>query len=103
MVSHLDDAHTRCAAVQIVDPRLAWESLHIRRQMFQEYPMATSSIRPAKLADAVADHIQELIIEGTLPPGESLLPDRDLAAKRDVSRPSLPEGLATPIPHGHPP
>lgn len=55
--------------------------------------MATSSIRPAKLADAVADHIQELILEGALPPGERLLPERELAAKLDVSRPSLREGL----------
>ncbi len=55
--------------------------------------MATSSIRPAKLADAVADHIQGLILEGALPPGERLLPERELALKLDVSRPSLREGL----------
>lgn len=55
--------------------------------------MATMSIRPEKLADAVARHIQELILEGTLPPGERLLPERDLAAKLDVSRPSLRDAL----------
>lgn len=62
--------------------------------------MATSSIRPAKLADAVADHIQELILEGALPPGERLLPERELAVKLDVSRPSLREGLEKLIARG---
>lgn len=56
------------------------------------YPMS-ASIRPAKLADAVADHLQQLILEGVLPPGERLLPERELAIKLDVSRPSLREAL----------
>jgi GntR family transcriptional repressor for pyruvate dehydrogenase complex len=55
--------------------------------------MSDLSIRPAKLADAVAHHIQELILEGALPPGERLLPERDLSVKLDVSRPSLREAL----------
>jgi len=55
--------------------------------------VSLSSIRPAKLADAVADHIQALILEGALPPGERLLPERELALRLDVSRPSLREGL----------
>lgn len=55
--------------------------------------MSLTSIRPEKLADAVARHIQELILEGALPPGERLLPERDLAAKLDVSRPSLRDAL----------
>jgi GntR family transcriptional repressor for pyruvate dehydrogenase complex len=55
--------------------------------------MSTLSIRPAKLADAVARHIEELILEGTLPPGERLLSERELSAKLDVSRPSLRDAL----------
>lgn len=55
--------------------------------------MALTSIRPEKLADAVARHIQELILEGALPPGERLLPERELALKLDVSRPSLRDAL----------
>jgi GntR family transcriptional regulator, transcriptional repressor for pyruvate dehydrogenase complex len=55
--------------------------------------MSRPSIRPAKLADAVADHIQALILEGALPPGERLLPERELSAELDVSRPSLREAL----------
>jgi len=51
--------------------------------------MSQSSVRPVKLADAVAHHIQELILEGALPPGERLLSERELSAKLDVSRPSL--------------
>ena len=53
----------------------------------------SGSIRPAKLADAVADHLQQLILEGALPPGERLLPERELSVKLDVSRPSLREAL----------
>jgi GntR family transcriptional repressor for pyruvate dehydrogenase complex len=55
--------------------------------------MNVPSIKPAKLADAIADHIQQLILEGALQPGERLLSERDLSAKLDVSRPSLREGL----------
>lgn len=50
-------------------------------------------IRPAKLADAVADHLEQLILEGTLRPGERLLAERELALRLDVSRPSLREAL----------
>jgi len=53
----------------------------------------TEPIRPAKLADAIADRLEQLILEGSLRPGERLLPERDLAQKLDVSRPSLREAL----------
>jgi GntR family transcriptional repressor for pyruvate dehydrogenase complex len=55
--------------------------------------MTVQSIKPAKLADAIADHIQQLILEGALQPGERLLSERELSAKLDVSRPSLREAL----------
>lgn len=55
--------------------------------------MDRASIKPEKLADAVARHLQELILEGALPPGERLLPERELAAKLGVSRPSLRDAL----------
>lgn len=51
------------------------------------------TIRPAKLADAIAEHIQQMILEGALLPGERLLSERELSAKLDVSRPSLREAL----------
>ena len=50
-------------------------------------------IRPAKLADAIADHLEKLILEGGLRPGEKLAAERELAKKLDVSRPSLREAL----------
>jgi GntR family transcriptional repressor for pyruvate dehydrogenase complex len=55
--------------------------------------MKAPSIKPAKLADAIADHIQQLILEGALQPGERLLSERELSAKLEVSRPSLREAL----------
>jgi GntR family transcriptional repressor for pyruvate dehydrogenase complex len=51
------------------------------------------TVRPAKLADAIADHIQQMILEGTLHPGERLLSERELSVRLDVSRPSLREAL----------
>jgi GntR family transcriptional regulator, transcriptional repressor for pyruvate dehydrogenase complex len=53
----------------------------------------TEPIRPAKLADTIADHVEQLILEGSLRPGERLLPERELAQRFDVSRPSLREAL----------
>lgn len=55
--------------------------------------MINGKIRPAKLADAIADHLQQLILEGALQPGERLISERELSAKLDVSRPSLREAL----------
>ena len=50
-------------------------------------------LRNPKLADAVADHLERLILEGSLRPGEKLAPERELAQKLEVSRPSLREAL----------
>jgi GntR family transcriptional regulator, transcriptional repressor for pyruvate dehydrogenase complex len=55
--------------------------------------MSRPSIRPVKLAEAIAEHIEQMILEGSLQPGERLLSERDLSAKLDVSRPSLRESL----------
>lgn len=59
-------------------------------------PEGTTSdrIKPAKLSDAIAEHLERLILEGVLRPGEKLLPERELALKLDVSRPSLRDALA---------
>lgn len=51
------------------------------------------SLKPARLSDKIAEHIQQLILEGVIQPGERLLPERDLSVKLNVSRPSLREGL----------
>jgi GntR family transcriptional regulator, transcriptional repressor for pyruvate dehydrogenase complex len=55
--------------------------------------MDKDPIKPAKVADAVAGHIEMLVLEGVLRPGEKLLPERELAERFEVSRPSLREAL----------
>ncbi len=50
-------------------------------------------VRNPKLADAIAEHLERLILEGALRPGEKLAPERELADKLEVSRPSLREAL----------
>lgn len=55
--------------------------------------MSRDRIRPAKLAEAIAAHLESLILEGSLRPGDRLLAERDLAQRLDVSRPSLREAL----------
>lgn len=52
-----------------------------------------STIHPPKIAEAIAEHIEKLILEGVLRPGERLLSERDLAERLSVSRPSLREAL----------
>ena len=51
-------------------------------------------VTPEKLATAVVRQIEELILRGILRPGERLPPERDLAERLAVSRPSLREALA---------
>lgn len=53
----------------------------------------TERIRPQKIAAAIADHLEKLILQGVLRPGERLSPERELAEKLDVSRPSLREAI----------
>ncbi|MGR3541239.1 MAG: FCD domain-containing protein [Hasllibacter sp.] len=56
--------------------------------------MPFQPIPPRRLADAVAEQIELLILRGVLRPGERLPPERELAERLDVSRPSLREALA---------
>jgi GntR family transcriptional repressor for pyruvate dehydrogenase complex len=56
--------------------------------------MPRETIKPAKIADSIALHLETLILEGVLRPGEKLLAERDLAERLDVSRPSLREALS---------
>ena len=51
------------------------------------------TVRTPKIADAIAAHIEKLILEGALRPGEKLASERELAQTLDVSRPSLREGI----------
>lgn len=51
--------------------------------------------RPAvtRLADVVANDLEQRILEGSLKPGDRLPPERALALELDVSRPSLREAI----------
>jgi GntR family transcriptional repressor for pyruvate dehydrogenase complex len=50
-------------------------------------------VKNQKLADVIAEHLEQLIFEGALRPGERLAAERELAEKLEVSRPSLREAL----------
>jgi len=51
-------------------------------------------IKTVRVADAVAQHLQTMILEGVIRPGEKLSPERELAENLGVSRPSLRDALA---------
>ncbi|MCK8785863.1 FCD domain-containing protein [Roseomonas sp. NAR14] len=53
----------------------------------------TTPPRPGRTAATVARHIEDLIREGSLRPGEKLLPEREVAERLAVSRPTLREGI----------
>lgn len=51
------------------------------------------AIRTQKIAEVIALHIERLILQGALRPGEKLASERELALKFDVSRPSLRDAI----------
>jgi GntR family transcriptional repressor for pyruvate dehydrogenase complex len=54
---------------------------------------STGRVKPQKLADIILAQLEAMIIEGSLQPGEKLLPERELALQFEVSRPSLREAI----------
>lgn len=50
-------------------------------------------LKPQKLSDIILLQLENMIIEGSLLPGEKLLPERELAKQFEVSRPSLREAV----------
>lgn len=59
-----------------------------------------NTVRTPKVAQAIADHIEKLILEGTLRPNERLAPERELADKLQISRPSLRDALGLLVERG---
>ncbi len=57
--------------------------------------MPFQPVTPEKLSQAVIRQIEQLILRGILRPGERLPPERDLAERLKVSRPSLRDAIAT--------
>jgi GntR family transcriptional repressor for pyruvate dehydrogenase complex len=50
-------------------------------------------IKTAKLSDIILEQLENMILEGSLAPGQKLPPERELAKQFEVSRPSLREAI----------
>jgi len=50
-------------------------------------------LKSQKLSDIILAQLENMIVESKLQPGEKLLPERELAKKFEVSRPSLREAM----------
>ena len=50
-------------------------------------------IKVARISESIVETIEEMILDGSLRPGDRLPPERELAGKFAVSRPSLREAL----------
>ncbi|MER2510677.1 FCD domain-containing protein [Amaricoccus sp.] len=55
--------------------------------------MDRKAIKGAGAGMNTARHIEDLILEGSLRPGESLLPEREMATRLNVSRPTVRQGI----------
>ncbi len=55
--------------------------------------MAYQRVKQPKISDVIMRQIEEMILEGTLKPGQKLLPEREWAKQFEVSRPSLREAV----------
>ena len=57
------------------------------------YGSVRKAVKQPKLSDVIQEQLETMILEGSLQPGEKLLPERELAKQFDVSRPSLREAV----------
>lgn len=55
--------------------------------------MSYQRVKQPKISDVIVERIEEMILEGTLEPGQRLPPERELAKQFEVSRPSLREAV----------
>lgn len=55
--------------------------------------MSYQPLRQPRLADVITERLEALILEGSLTPGQRLPPERELAERFGVSRPSLREAI----------
>ncbi len=55
--------------------------------------MAYSKIKQPKISDVIMGQLEQMILEGSLQPGQKLPPERELALQFEVSRPSLREAI----------
>lgn len=57
------------------------------------YKSVIKTVKQPKLSDVIQEQLENMILEGSLQPGEKLLPERELAKQFEVSRPSLREAI----------
>lgn len=57
------------------------------------YGSLKKAVKQPKLSDVIQAQLETMILEGSLKPGEKLLPERELAKEFEVSRPSLREAI----------
>ncbi len=62
--------------------------------------MGYQNVKHPKVSDAVMNQIEEMILDGTFSPGGRLPPERELASRFGVSRPSLREAVQKLIARG---
>ena len=55
--------------------------------------MTFSRLTQPKVADVIINHLEQMIVEGSLHPGQQLPSERELANQLQVSRPSLREAI----------
>lgn len=55
--------------------------------------MASERIKAGSAAETAAGQIEAQVLEGSLRPGDLLMPERELAVQLDVSRPTLRQGI----------
>ncbi|WP_148251960.1 GntR family transcriptional regulator [Aidingimonas lacisalsi] len=55
--------------------------------------MAYQRVRQPRLADVITERLEAMLLEGSLKPGQRLPPERELAERFGVSRPSLREAI----------
>lgn len=55
--------------------------------------MKFEKVKQKRISDIIFEQLREKIMDSSLPPGEKLPPERELAAMMSVSRPSLREAL----------
>lgn len=75
-----------CGPVNVVDQTPCLNNKERRDVPFQK-------IDSARIADAITAQFEQLILQGILRPGQKLPPERELAERFDVSRPTLREAL----------
>ncbi|MDP5307274.1 FCD domain-containing protein [Paracoccus spongiarum] len=76
-----------------VVPDQAARLMSITDPRHMETRMGSEVNKGAPAAASTARHIEDLILEGSLRPGDPLLPEREMALRLNVSRPTLRQGI----------